>query len=565
MTRAAQDRRNPGVFNLIDEPWLPVRRRSGVVERIQPWRVNERIAEDPFVFFAWPRPDFNGASHELLIGLLSTVVAPADDDEWEEWWRKPPKPEVLRQRFSTVAHAFALDGPGPRFLQDLDPLDCADNKEAAMLLIDTPGAQTLRNNADLFVKRGAAPILSRAAAAMALFTLSSFSPSGGAGHRTSMRGGGPMTTLVLAEHRALGNTLWGRLWPNVESREQIEARSTEAALEDDPGTIFPWLVPTRTSNPKAGGRPTTPADVHPLQVYWGMPRRIRLRFESAQGRRCGLTEAEDPIVVTGYRTRNYGTHYSEGFEHPLTPHYRQKAGDVAKLPVHPRPGGLSYREWPGLVVRSKDGLREPARTVRRFGQSREHSAADVRFAAFGYDMDNMKARAWIEGEMPIFRVGGEAREWLDGFIRHAVAAADTTARLVTGAIKSAIYGRPKDARGDHGFVAERFYRDTEQAFHVAVRGAATAVEEHSDRDDPAFETRRRWAPVLEEAALRLFDEYAPSEGLEDRAMVRHVKARHYLTLALRGRGKAGKRLFEGDLGIPSPETTRSRKRELEEA
>ena len=84
------------VFNLIDEPWLPVRRRSGAVEHIQPWRINERTDEDPFVAFAWPRPDYNGAAHELLIGLLSTAAAPADEDEWEDWWLDPPAPDVLK-------------------------------------------------------------------------------------------------------------------------------------------------------------------------------------------------------------------------------------------------------------------------------------------------------------------------------------------------------------------------------------------------------------------------------------------------------------------------------------
>ena len=565
MTRTAPASPDPAIFNLIDEPWLPVQRRSGTVEYIQPWRINERIVEDPFASFAWPRPDFNGASHELLIGLLSTAAAPADEDEWEEWWREPPGPEVLRQRFRTVAHAFDLDGPGPRFLQDLDPLDDVKAKEVAALLVDTPGEETLRYNKDLFVKRGAAPLLSRAAAAMALFTLNSFAPSGGRGHLTSMRGGGPMTTLILADHPTRGSTLWGRLWPNVESREQVEARAVEAMLEDDPEKIFPWVVPTRTSDRKAGGKPTTPTDVHPLQVYWGMPRRIRLLFEPAQGRRCGLTAREDSVVVTGYRTRNYGTSYSEGFEHPLTPHYREKASAVAKLPVHPHPGGISYRWWPGLVVQSKDGLREPARIVRHWRQSRGHGAGDTRFAAFGYDMDKMKARAWVEGEMPLWRLDGEACEWLDGFIRQAVAASDTTARLVIGAIKSAIRDRPKDAKGDYGFVEERFYRDTEQGFHAALGAAVTAIKELPDSDDPTIEARRRWAPILEEAALRLFDEYAPSEGLEDRDMHRHVKARFGLTLALRGRGKAGRSLFDGDLGIPSPETVRSRRRELEEA
>ena len=547
------------VFNLINEPWLPLRRRSGTVEHIPPWRINDRISEDPFVSFAWPRPDFNGAAHEFLVGLLSTAAAPADDDEWKDWWLDPPPPDVLEPCFSTVAHAFDLDGPGPRFLQDLDPLDDAENKEIAALLIDRPGAQTLRNNADLFVKRGGAPVFSRAAAAMALFTLSSYAPTGGAGHRTSLRGSGPMTTLVVADHSTYGSTLWGRLWPNVESREQIEARASEATLDDDVERVFPWLASTRTSNLKASGKPTTPTDVHPLQVYWGMPRRIRLLFEDANGRGCSLTAAEDTVVVTSYRTRTYGANYSEGFEHPLTPYYRQKATAVAKLAVHPNPGGISYRLWPGLVVRSKDGLREPAQVIRHWPQERMRSTSESRFTAFGYDMDKMKARAWSDGEMPLWFFDNETRDWLGAFIRRATAGANTVSRLVTGAVKSALYDRPKDASGDYGFIAERFYRETEGAFYAALGAAVAAIRNNPDSDDPTIEARRRWAPIMEKVALHLFDEHAPSEGLEDRKMHRHVKARFLLTLALCGRGTAGKSLFDGDLGIASPETRQSRR------
>ena len=82
----------------------------------------------PFVAFAWPRPDFNGAMHEFLIGLLSTAAAPADDDEWEDWWLNPPAPDNLKERFANVVHAFNLDGPGPRFLQDLEMLDDAGKR-----------------------------------------------------------------------------------------------------------------------------------------------------------------------------------------------------------------------------------------------------------------------------------------------------------------------------------------------------------------------------------------------------------------------------------------------------
>ena len=555
----------PEVFNLIDASWLPVRRGSGAVERIPPWRINDRIGEDPVVAFDWPRADFNGAAHEFLIGLLSTAAAPRHDDEWEEWWWEPPAPEILRERFARVAHAFDLDGPGPRFLQDLDPLEGADDKEIAALLIDAPGAQTLRNNADLFVKRGGAPVLSRATAAMALYTLNAYAPSGGAGHRTSLRGGGPMTTLVVADHEDYGAVLWGRLWPNVETREQIEGRASDVTASGNLGLIFPWLAPTRTSNPKAGGRKTTQAIVHPLQVHWGMPRRIRLRFESAQDRPCGLTGDKDPAIVASYRTRNYGTDYSEGFEHPLTPYYRQKAGSP-KLPVHPKPGGISYRLWPGLVFDSSDKLSDPAQVVRHWRHERAPRRDGMRLAAFGYDMDNMKARVWIEGEMPFWLLEDAAsREWLERFIGRAVAGAGTVTRLLTTAVKSALYDLPKKASGDYGFIAERFYRETEPAFYAALREAVRSIEEDPEGDDPALRARESWAPIMAGAALRLFDEYAPADGLEDRNMERHVKARFFLTLALGGRGRQGCSLFERDLDIASPETARARKGRKEAA
>ena len=550
--------RSPNVFNLIYAPWLPVRRRSGIVESIPPWRITERSADDPFVAFAWPRPDFNGAAYEFLIGLLSTTAAPADDDDWEGWWLSPPAPEDLKECFAKVAHAFDLDGPGPRFLQDTEPLNDVRETDVASLLIDAPGAQALRNNTDLFLKRGGTRVLCRAATAMALFTLNAFAPAGGAGYRTSLRGGGPMTTLIVADHRDYGNTLWGRLWPNVETAEQIRARDVDPTPKDEPGLIFPWLVPTRTSNPKAGGRSMPPTDVHPLQVYWGMPRRIRLLFEDGRNRSCSLTGAIDSVITRTYRTKTYGTDYTEGFEHPLTPYYRQKEGK-AKLPVHPQPGGVNYRLWPGIVVRSDDRLRDPAQVIRHWPERARH-ISETRFAVFGYDMDNMKARAWIEGEMPLWLLrDAAARDWLKHYIERATAGAGTIARLLTGAVKSALYDRPKEARGEYGFIAERFYRETEAAFYAALGDAARSIEKNVDADDPTIAARQNWAPVMKLAALRLFDEYAPLDGVEDRDMHRHVKARFFLALALGGRGKSGRLLFERDLAIASPEPARTLK------
>ena len=535
-------------FNLINEPWLPVQRRSGATEWIAPAQVNEGIREDPIVGFAWPRPDFNGAAHEFLIGLLSTATAPVDNAGWAEWWSDPPAAETLEARFASVAHAFNLDGPGPRFLQDIDPLDGAKTEQVAALLMDAPGAQTLRHNADLFVKRGGTVALCRAAAAMALYTLSTYAPSGGAGHRTSLRGGGPMTTLVVAEHEKLRQTLWGRLWSNVETQEEIVDRGTEALPHGD-ALVFPWLAATRTSQ-KNGGVSTSQPDVHPLQAYWGMPRRIRLRFEDADNRPCSLTAREDAVVVAQYHTKNYGVNYaSESFNHPLSPYYRQREGKE-RLPVHPKPGGISYRLWPGLVCRTGDGLGDPAQAVLHW---RGKEVGDARVAAFGYDMDNMKARAWVEGEMPIWRLNPMVQDSLEErFVLPSIAGAEVVARLLTNAVKSALHDSPRDVKADYRFVAEIFYRETEPRFQALLGDAGRLIEANTDADDPPRSAREDWRKGLADSAGILFDHFAPADGLEDRDMERLVKASFFLDLALRGRGKEGRSLFAAlDLPLPT--------------
>ncbi len=178
-----------------------------------------------------------------------------------------------------------------------------------------------------------------------------------------------------------------------------------------------------------------------------------------------------------------------------------------------------------------------------------------RFTAFGYDMDNMKARAWIEGEWPLpLLAEEETRECLESFIHQAVRGAETVSRLLVRAVKSALYDRPADAAGDYGFIAECFFRETEAPFRKAFFDVQTATRTRSgaDPDDPSLEARLAWAKRMEAPALRLFDEVAPGEALENRSMERHVRARFYLHLALGGRGKDGRALF-GELGIPAPE------------
>lgn len=185
-------------FNLIDEKWIPVRRRDGSMETISPWQVTESFTDNPVAALNAVRPDFNGALIQFLIGLVQTTAAPADDDEWEEYVDSPPSPQTLKDKFMSVHHAFELAGKGPRFMQDLQKLN-AEPKGIFSLLIDAPGDNTIVNNADHFVKRDTVTSLCPSCCAMALFTMQTNAPAGGAGYRVSLRGGGPLTTLVLGD------------------------------------------------------------------------------------------------------------------------------------------------------------------------------------------------------------------------------------------------------------------------------------------------------------------------------------------------------------------------------
>ncbi len=202
-------------LNLLTDAWLPIRRRSGAGGLIAPSEITS-AQDDPPVALAWPRPDFRLAATEFLIGLLATAFPPAFDEDRVDLYRKPPAAAVLAAALAPFAEAFMLDGDGPRFLQDKEDF-AADPNPVGALLIEAPGENTIKRNTDLMVRRGRVGVLSRAAAAMALFTLQSYAPSGGAGNRTSLRGGGPLTTLAIppplpGEPEPL---LWHMLWANV--------------------------------------------------------------------------------------------------------------------------------------------------------------------------------------------------------------------------------------------------------------------------------------------------------------------------------------------------------------
>jgi CRISPR system Cascade subunit CasA len=124
-------------FSLIHDPWIPCLFEQGGDAR---WlRPRDIVAgRTRPVDISWGRPDLRVATYELLIGLLTVALGPTGSNAWEDLYDEPPAPEAVDAALAQLAPYFELDGDGPRFMQDLEPLQ-ADELPPEALFIDMQG------------------------------------------------------------------------------------------------------------------------------------------------------------------------------------------------------------------------------------------------------------------------------------------------------------------------------------------------------------------------------------------------------------------------------------------
>lgn len=521
-------------FNLLTGRWIPVKRRSGAVLFIAPHEITSDYNSDPIVELAAPRPDFNGALIQFLIGLIQTTFSPADPRTWRKYQGAPPPVEELERAFSPFEFAFNLDGEGPRFMQDYD--SSIESKGEARpinrLLINEPGEKSEELNKDFFVKRGVDWFLSAPAAAMALLTIQLNAPSGGQGHRTSLRGGGPLTTIVRGSH------LWGDVWCNVVEASTLNYKVDE--VQSSWKMIFPWVAPTKTSS---NDEKVEPVDSHPLAAYWACPRRIRLIVIPSRTKCAVFDSVPCDRGCHEYVTKNYGNSYSENWIHPLTP-YVEVSNQAVVTSVKTPEGGIYFRNWLGVVAQV-DGKR-PAVVIQRYAE--EHSMGTVsRIRCFGYAMDNMKPLNWIESDLPLYVVPENKRAQYAGDLSQLVKAAAEARRILFGAIGLAMCGAkspPSLGTILNNSIEPKFY---------AFAGKLVDIS-----DEARIGLKTEWLDLLRAASLTVFDNFLLTGDFVAMDHPRVFGGRAYLQSTFRkSRGK-----LEGILELPLSESRSVNKRKI---
>lgn len=509
-------------YDLLREDWIPVRRESGATERIPPHRVTDGHDQDPIVEVASPRPDFDGALTQFLVGLLQTENAPPHEDAWEELFHEPPSPEDLGDAFAKAPPAFDLTHPEDPFMQDPSVEEEKDPRALDRLLIDGASEKSRNENRDHFVKAEENPAACLSCTAAAIHTFQINGPEGGRSYFTSLRGGGPATTILT------GDTLWKTLWLNVLPDGALE-REHGWTGERTPAGIYPWLdeIPREK-------RTVTPADLHPLHVFWSTSKRLLLDSGSTFLGTCSICGRPDRTCIDQYYTYWKGFDYDGAWIHPLTPYVLQD--DDPPSSIKARRGFNTYRHWLGLVLNDGGDNQQPALAVQRYLSERARFMGpthSLRLWAFGYDMEQNEPKGWNEGQMPVFTVEKALIPALETQVHRLVESADYLADRTYLAARDALLADPKDADRQDALlrsVVEDFWTGTEVAFYETLE----ALVERLENDEPTDSLMRAWFERLRDTSLDLFDQRVRGGRFGVRRPRQIVEARRELVSRIHG-------------------------------
>jgi CRISPR system Cascade subunit CasA len=183
-----------------------------------------------------------------------------------------------------------------------------------------------------------------------------------------------------------------------------------------------------------------------------------------------------------------------------------------------------------------------------------------RLMAAGYDMDNMKARAFLEAETPDITVPEGDSDAVADKARAFVAAANVSAGALGQAVKIALFRDGADVAADATPLTtarDRFWADTNDDFFTTLNDFSNLPAKEL-AGEAAMPLAQSWRAVLEGAALAIFDDRAPVQDALSQNVKRVVDGRRFLVRTLLGYGPRGVELFT-NLQIPAPETTTRKK------
>lgn len=215
-----------GRMNLLKDSWIPVQIDTGDVQLI---KLRQLLCREGEWKICLNRDDMEFAALQLLVCLVQVVFMPADKRELLGRWQTPLGEEEYERGVRPFLEWFDLLHPQYPFMQ-IRGVKAAKVTPIQKLYIGLPDG----NNHAFFNRPDEYKKASLANAAILLFNQAMNSPSFGGGFKGSLRGGAPVTTLIVDE------SLRRTIWCNILSKEF--ALPLFPKIEDD---VPVWCSPIK--------------------------------------------------------------------------------------------------------------------------------------------------------------------------------------------------------------------------------------------------------------------------------------------------------------------------------
>ncbi|MEW6095571.1 MAG: type I-E CRISPR-associated protein Cse1/CasA [bacterium] len=299
-------------MNLLKDPWIPVRDGADFHQITYKELL---CSEQPEYQVALPRDDLELACIQMLASLTQVIFMPADKKELRTRIKIPLTEQEYEAKVTKYEDWFDLAHPKWPFMQIKGVI--GEWTSIQKLMIGMPEITSKSPSAHAFFNE---PTEIRSVCsgitAIALFNQASNSPSFGRGFKGSLRGAGPISTMVMSTN------LRKTVWENVLHEDSVRA-------------LIPWYDKTKENDKPVWVVPIPKGDVqaHSIGLLRGLfwqPAHIEL-VKADEPMSCDLVGGAVQECYEGFRKKRYNYDLKGTWPHPYSPRQFESDGSIKYL------------------------------------------------------------------------------------------------------------------------------------------------------------------------------------------------------------------------------------------
>lgn len=157
-------------------------------------------------------------------------------------------------------------------------------------------------------------------------------------------------------------------------------------------------------------------------------------------------------------------------------------------------------------------------------------STETRLWVSGYDMDNAKARCWLEATLPIYKIPADRRAWVADFANTLTEAASSSASTLKKYVKEASLSKKSKAKPDLDFIGLTLLERTEARFFQLLKQFIT----REDSEQASIELKDNWRNHVGHQAVAIFDAHVLATTEAPASLAALTKTRDEFLRALWG-------------------------------